>query len=336
MPTILNSIKSLNEFIKKTAPSKVCVVTSAGLQSKLDWAIREIDFPGQHLILVPDGEHAKEWNETAMLLETFTKLNIDRNSLVIVLGGGTVGDSVGFAASIYLRGIRYIQVPTTLVAQVDSAHGGKTGVNFAGYKNQVGSFHLPVATVIDMRFLQSLSKEQVIDGLGEVIKAGFIKDTSILDLLQRHSLEDLSSSDDMSKIVQKSIKVKNYFTEKDFKDNTSRQMLNVGHTIGHAIELKYGISHGMAVLVGMMQELAFTESQGFTKNTVRKSLEDILVHFDIKVDLSMKPDWEAIIHDKKVSGMGIDFPIIIKEGKAKVIRLDLDVLKKALFTEGQV
>jgi len=330
MSNIHYSIKSLDKILKKGKTSKVCVVTSKVLAKKLNWAIKKIGVEKKNIILIPDGEKTKEWNELEKLLREFSKLNLDRNSVVIALGGGTIGDVTGFAASIYLRGVKYIQIPTTLLAQVDSAHGGKTGINFLGYKNQIGSFQLPLAIIIDTRFIYSLSLEQIVDGLGEVIKAGLIKDTSILTLLKKQKINTLVQSPDLIKIIKKSIAVKDYFTGNDFKDNGLRQILNVGHTIGHAIELKYKISHGRAVIVGMLQEIIITESLKLTHPSVRITLENLLEKLGISLDTKMKANWKTIVHDKKVVGSTIDFPFIEKEGKAKLIMFNLKVLKKTL------
>lgn len=326
MPTFY-SLKSIHKIFKKQKPSKVCLVTSEILSKKLNWAVRNIGIKKSNIILIPDGEKAKEWSELEKLFKKFSKLNLDRKSLVIALGGGTVGDTVGFASSIYLRGIRYIQIPTTLLAQVDSAHGGKTGINFLGYKNQIGSFYLPIAIIADMRFIHSLSKEQIIDGLGEIIKYGLIKDISIISLLKKYNLKTLMKSKDLEKIIQKSIRVKEYFINKDLKDRNIRQILNVGHTIGHAIELKYKISHGRGVIYGMLQELALSEKLGLTKLSVRRNLMKILKSLGIVLNQNMKGDFKTIIHDKKIVGNNIVFPVIISEGKCKLINMDLKNLK---------
>jgi len=326
MPVIY-SLKSIHKLLKEQKPSKVCFVTSLKLFKKLNWAINEIGVKKSNIILIPDGEKAKEWHELEKLLKKFSQMNLDRKSIVIALGGGTVGDIVGFASSIYLRGIKYIQVPTTLLAQVDSAHGGKTGINFLKYKNQIGSFYLTITTIIDTRFISSLSKEQIIDGLGEIIKAGLVKDVSILNMLKKYNIGTLVKSKDLLKIINKSIKVKEYFVSKDFKDNNARQILNFGHTIGHAIELKYKISHGRAVIIGMIKELAFTESLGLTKPSVSKNLLNLLKSLGINIDQNMKVDWKTIIRDKKIIGNQIIFPIIKKEGEAKLISLELRAFK---------
>lgn len=324
--SVIYSLKSIYKVIKEQKPRKICLVTSLKLSKKLDWAIKEIGVKKTNIILIPDGEKAKEWKELGKLLKKFSELNLDRKSIVIALGGGTVGDIVGFASSIYLRGIKYIQIPTTLLAQVDSSHGGKTGINFLKYKNQIGSFYLPIAIIIDARFIHSLSKEQIIDGLGEIIKAGLIKDVSILHTLKKYNIETFIKSKDLSKIISKSIKVKEFFVKNDFKDYGARQILNVGHTIGHAIELKYKISHGRAVLIGMIKELELTESLGLTKPSVSKNLIGLLDNLEIKIDQNMKFDCKTIIHDKKIVGNKIVFPIVEYEGKSKLINLDLKTL----------
>lgn len=330
MPKILYSLKSIHKILKENNPSKVCLVTSDRLFKKLDWAIKEIDIPKTNIILLPDGEKSKEWKELELLLKKFSKLNLDRNSVVIALGGGSIGDITGFASSIYLRGIKYIQIPTTLLAQVDSAHGGKTGINFLNYKNQIGTFHLPISTIIDTRFIASLSKEQIIDGLGEIIKAGFIKDTSILNLLKKENINSLAKSKNLKEIVLKSIWVKDFFVSKDFKDSGDRQLLNVGHTIGHAVELKYKISHGKAVIIGMLQELLFTESLRLTSHSVRKNMLNLLKNLGINLDTDIKADWNIVLHDKKILGEKIMLPIIEKVGKSKLVTLNLETLKKSL------
>lgn len=301
----LNSIKSLKSFLKEIKPSKVLIVTSRALVNKLNWAIKEV--PHTHLTTLPDGELAKEWSQVEKLLKQFGKVELDRKSIVIALGGGTIGDVVGFASAIYMRGIGYVQVPTTLLSQVDSAHGGKTGINFLGYKNQIGVYHNPLATVIDIRFLKSLSRDQLIDGLGA------IKRSSTLALL-----------------IKKSIAVKQFYIRKDPKEVYLRQILNAGHTVGHAIELKYKLSHGKAVLFGLLKELSACESLGFTPRSVRENLEILLNQLDIRIDKKLSVDLKSLYRDKKISNGTIMFPVIEKEGKAKLVPIKFSQVKKHL------
>lgn len=334
MSKVIYSLQSLNTLLTKEKPSKVCLVTSYVLVGKLYKEIKSIRSVKIEVILIPDGEKAKEWRELEKLLKKFSEINLDRNAIILALGGGSVGDLVGFAASIYLRGIRYVQIPTTLLAQVDSAHGGKTGINFLGFKNQLGNFRLPIATVVDVSLLKSLSKDQVIDGLGEIIKASLIKDPKIISILKKETLATFLKSPRLLELVKKSITVKLSYTEQDHKDMKDRQLLNAGHTIGHAIELKYRISHGKAVIIGLLQELMLTEALGLSDLSVRAHLNDVLHALGISIDEKMKAEWSAILHDKKIDGKSILFPVIEKIGVSKLAKIDLKVLRR--FVEKEV
>lgn len=330
MLKILYSIKSLKNFLKKEKPSSVYVITSQPLSRKLRWVIKEIGVSKNNVILIPDGEKAKEWKELEKLLGKFIGLNINRTSIVVALGGGTVGDVVGFAASVYLRGIKYIQVPTTLLAQSDSSHGAKTGINFHGYKNQVGTLYAPLTTVVDIRLLKTLSQEQVIDGLGEIIKAGFIKDPSILSLLKKEQISTLIKSHRLASIIKKTIAVKQFYISKDPYEQNIRKILNAGHTIGHAIELKYKISHGRAVLIGLSREFAVYEKLGLTPPSLRKYFEALLKQLGITLDFRLRIDWKSVLHDKKVIKNTIMLPVITRVGKSKLVEVNLKLLREIL------
>jgi len=329
---ILKSVNSLRTILKKENPSSVIIVSSKAVIEKLNWAIKEMGLSRFNIIEIPDGEAAKEWPEAEKIIKKFTDYNLDRNGLVIALGGGTVGDVVGFVASIYLRGVKYVQIPTTLLAQVDSAHGGKTAVDFLGYKNQVGTFYLPIATIIDSRFMKSLPEEQIINGLGEIIKSGLIKDSSILSLLKNETVSGLSESKKLESIIEKTIKAKQYYVNKDYKDIGVRQILNFGHTLGHSIELKYGVGHGRAVIMGMLQELKIAEKLKLTPPSVRDCLETTLESLGIKIDDQMKAEYESILHDKKVDGGQIFLPVISKVGKSRLVKLNIHKIKTIMPT----
>lgn len=324
---IYYSLESIEEILRNMRPSKVVIVSSRYLISNCNWAIpkiKNISPVKVEFILIPDGETAKEWKILENLLKEFIKAGLDRKSLVVVLGGGSVSDLVGFASSIYQRGIRYINIPTTLLAQADSSIGGKTAVNFLGYKNQIGSFYDPAAVIIDTRFLKTLKRRQVIDGLAEIIKSGLVRDPRILEIIKSHSFKIIKKSI-IKEIILRSIRIKQYFIKKDPGDKNIRQVLNFGHTIGHAVELKYGLSHGEAILIGMIEELKIAEKLKKTKPDVRISLEKILKNLDIDLK-QLKPDWKYILHDKKNMGDEINLPIIKKIGDTKLIKIKLNKL----------
>lgn len=326
MSKVLFHLEDLKSILKKEKPSNVHLVTSRKIAKKLSWVLNVLGTAGisrTNIIFVPDGEVAKNWDVLKKLLAEFSDRGLDRSSIVVVLGGGTVGDLTGFACSIYMRGIRYIQVPTTLVAQVDSAHGAKTGIDFLSNKNQIGSIYEPVAIVVDTRVLKSLSKSQVIDGLGEIIKCGIIKDRSILSVLKKETVATLLESPNLSALVRKTIAVKNYYTNGDMKDYGQRQMLNFGHTVGHAVELVNDFSHGYAVSIGMLKELELTEEFGITEGSVRINLLALLKQLGIEIMENPKMNLGAIAHDKKINGDTIMFPVVFKEGQSKIVEMPM-------------
>lgn len=329
MFNIRYSLQSLKPILGEIKPSKVVLVSSDKLISKLDWAVDELKKSTPfEIIQTLDGEAAKEWNVLEKLLNDFIKIGLDRKSLILALGGGSVTDLVGFASSIYQRGVPYVNIPTTLLAQVDSAIGGKTAINFSGYKNQIGSFYNSAATIIDNRFLESLKDEQMIDGVAEIIKAGLIKDITILEIIWFHGLAKLKEGSVMRELIEKAIKVKEYFVEKDPEDKDIRMILNFGHTIGHALELKYGLSHGKAVLMGTMRELKLGERLGETGMEIRSYLTKLFEKLKISFNEDQfEVDWENILHDKKTAGDKIKLPVIKRLGESVLIEVSLDKLK---------
>lgn len=325
---IYYSLESIKTVLRDIKPSKIALVSSNYLIKNCQWAISKIIKMSPikiELIRIPNGEMAKDWEVLEKVLNEFIRAGLDRKSLTIALGGGSVTDLVGFASSIYQRGIRYINIPTTLLAQVDSSIGGKTAINFLGYKNQIGSFYNPVAVIIDSHFLETLKKEQIIDGFAEIIKAGLIKDPRILEIIKSHNLPELREKHIIEELISKSIKVKEYFIGKDPRDKSIRQILNFGHTVAHALELKYGLSHGEAVLIGMMEELKIGEGLEETSPRVRSYLKELLKGLNITLDKKqLEIDWESILHDKKITGGEINLPVVKKTGEAKLIKVNLN------------
>ncbi len=331
MVQLFCSLDKLKKILEEQKPSRVVLVTSKELKTKLRWAIKEISKISSgkiDLLFLPSGENAKDWKETEKLLRSFIRHNLDRKCLVLAFGGGTIGDTVGFASSIYLRGVNYVNIPTTLLAQVDSAHGGKTGIDFLNYKNQIGTFYNPIAVIVEPRFIKSLKKQQIIDGLGEIIKAGLIKDKTIIKLLSNETLETIKNGSKISDLIKKSIKVKQFYTTKDFQDKGLRQILNFGHTVGHALELKYKISHGEAVLYGMLKELEIGEQLGVSKRGLKGDLHSLLERLGVRLEVQLKSDWKVILRDKKISGERIILPMVVNEGISKLVSIKISELKE--------
>lgn len=330
---ICYSLKSLVLVLKRCHPSKVVLVTQKSLFKKLKWAIGEIQkISGSKIkiLYVPEGEKAKEWKNLEKLLSQLAGLQLDRGAIIIAFGGGSVSDLVGFAASIYQRGISYINIPTTLLAQVDASIGGKTAINFHGHKNQLGTFHMPIASIIDLRFIKNLPDAQKIDGLAEIIKAGMIKDKNILSLIGKYKMAIFQNESALKKLIFKSIKVKQFFVKRDPYDRKERLLLNFGHTVGHALELKYSLSHGQAVVEGMLAEIKLGALIGETERNSVEYIEKIVKGLGLAIDSDKEIDWKAILFDKKIKNGLIDLPVIKKIGQAELKKIKIDDLKLIL------
>jgi len=221
-----------------------------------------------NLIGISGGDMSKNMSQLEYILEESLSYKIDRNSIIIAFGGGVVGDIAGFAASILLRGINYIQIPTTLLAQVDSSVGGKTGINSSIGKNLIGSFHQPIAVIADVDVLNTLPKREFLAGLVEVIKYGLIYDLKFFQTLE-NNYEDILNYDQLklNEIISKSCQIKSVIIQNDEKENDKRALLNLGHTFGHAIESfgKYDgtIIHGEAVSIGICLAFKLSSKMGY-------------------------------------------------------------------------
>lgn len=331
---IYRSLSILKEVPQVKKADKVVLVTSASLKRRFDWETKDIEkqaLPRFKIVTVRDGEKAKDWDVLKKLLVRFTKLKLTKRSVVIAFGGGSVSDLVGFACSIYKRGaISYINVPTTLLAQVDASIGGKTAIDFLGIKNLLGSFYEPVAVFIISDFLKSLSEEQFIDGLAEIIKVGFIRSTWMLDFLESQDIAELRKKPHLlEEIIFMATDVKRRLVRIDPKDKRERQALNVGHTAGHAYELDYGLSHGRAVLLGMMYEFKLAK-------LLRIKVAPSMLRFcklmeRLGINLPSKPiKIRSVMHDKKISGKEIIFPVVSTPGDCELVKIRLDKFMAAV------
>ncbi len=208
-----------------------------------------------HIFTVPDSEAGKSFATYQKVLDWLGAAGFTRNDLIVAVGGGAVTDLSGFVASSWLRGIEWVAVPTTLAAMVDAAVGGKTGINSEYGKNLIGSFYSPISVLVDLSWLSTLSDRDFAAGLAEVIKCGFIVDTQIVELLKDRNLLEVRSDRDLTlELITRSIAVKAKVVSGDFKESFDREILNYGHTLGHAIELhsKYALRHGECVSIGLV------------------------------------------------------------------------------------
>ncbi len=294
------------------------------------------------LIMVPDGEQAKTVRWLSKILDSLVKQRVERQDTILALGGGVTGDVAGFAASVYLRGIPFVQVPTTLVAQVDSSVGGKTGVNHPRGKNLIGAFYQPRIVVIDPRVLKTLPTRQWIAGLAEVIKYGMIADKRFFTFLEEHVEGLRNQSDDvMPHVLRRCCEIKAEVVAGDERESGRRRILNYGHTVGHALEAwghyKQWI-HGEAVGLGMVQEASIAHYLGMCSKDVFERQDDLIKRVGLPITIpKMKflDLWHAMQHDKKVLKGDIHCVLPQRIGDVCVVPLVRDSIRNWFLVQQQ-
>ena len=273
------------------------------------------------IIDFPAGEDAKNIGTAIAIVERLIKLGADRKSALLALGGGVVGDMTGFIASTFMRSVPYIQIPTTLMAQVDSSIGGKTAIDLPEGKNLLGTFYQPRAVFIDVKFLETLPQEAINDGLAEAIKYGVIDDVEFFNCLERNikAIKD-RDREVLEKIIENSCRIKKGIVEIDERELGLRRVLNFGHTIGHAIEAEsnYTVSHGAAVSLGMVAAARISESMYDFPHRDRKRIEHLLENAGLSCRIPQTITTDGIITrlsaDKKKEGDTIHFVLLKKMG----------------------
>lgn len=273
--------------------------------------------------VIKAGEKSKNYNTILEIYDFLIKNNADKNSILIAFGGGVVGDLSAFAAATYMRGIRYINLPTTLISQVDSCIGGKNGFNYGGIKNIIGSFYDPEFVYISVNFLKSLSREHFTNGLAEVIKYGLIGDKGLLMFLSKNSKQIMEKENDkLLHIIKECLRIKSNVIKEDYKDIGKRNVLNFGHTIGHGIEIysNYKILHGEAVALGILSALKLSEKKLMLSedifNDIKKLYKIMGLPINYKVD-NYATFLYAIKHNK-INSEGIRFVLLEDIGKCKI------------------
>ena len=306
---------------------RVCIVTDSNvetlyaddIQAQFEAVSRSV-----FRYVLPAGEEHKTLDEIRKIYAFLIERGFDRHDVLVALGGGVTGDMTGFAAATYLRGIRFIQIPTTLLAQVDSSIGGKTGVDFLQYKNMVGAFHMPSMVYIAICALSTLDEEQFAGGMGEVLKHGLIKDAAYYEWTIGNMSEIAARNPAvLRELVQRSVEIKRQVVETDPEEKGERALLNFGHTIGHAIEkLKdFSLPHGHCVALGCIAAawISFRRSQLSEEEFYE--IRDMMVGFDLPISFegpSPEEIIEALRHDKKMAAGRIRFILLKKIGKAYI------------------
>lgn len=328
-------LSELGRYLKENFNNKrVVVITDRNLEGLygniLSKTISENGCITKTIAFKP-GEASKSFNTLQEIYKELSDFKIKREDLIITFGGGVVGDLGGFAASTYLRGIKYIQIPTSLLAQVDSSVGGKVAVDLPWGKNLVGSFYHPAAVFIDPEFLKTLNKRFLHDGLAEVIKYGCISDKSIIDKLLSYR-DDNELLEHIEDIIYNCCSIKKLVVEIDEKDFGERMLLNFGHTLGHAIEMYFEYkryTHGEAVGIGMAHMSKKSEGMGITEEGTSKLIEEVLKKYNLPYEMpEVKTEniLEATLLDKKSCGGGINLILLEKIGKAFIKKVSTDEL----------
>ncbi len=293
---------------------------------------------GYHVknFIVPQGERAKSFIWYEKLLSFLADAHITRSDVIFALGGGVVGDLSGFVASSYLRGIPYIQLPTTLLAAVDSSVGGKTAINLPEGKNLVGAFYQPYAVIMDTNSLQTLDADIFADGCAEIIKYGLLADESLFKLLSQHVLtKNREDTALLETVIARCVAIKRDIVAQDERDTGIRNLLNLGHTFGHAIEKCSGFSirHGHAVAAGMAMVTRVAVRHGICDNQVLEKLKSVLQEYGLPVSSEFSPDslLSALRSDKKINGNVLRLILPQHIGSCRIEEIPLDKLDQYLI-----
>lgn len=286
---------------------------------------------------VPPGEEHKTWETVREIYRALARGGADRDSLVVAFGGGVTGDLAGFAAATFLRGIPYVQIPTTLLAQVDSSVGGKTGFNLPEGKNLVGAFHQPRAVFIDHTFLRTLDTRNLRAGMAEIVKCGLAGDEALWDLVRRRASSWREMPDaEWLEAIRRSVAFKAAVVGRDERESSIRRVLNLGHTIGHALEQASGygrLLHGEAVAVGLAWEAVFARRLRMTPPEIEEALCETLLAMGFALDdpeLALTSIASAIGMDKKRSAGDLLLPVVTAPARCVLKRIPLSLLRKEL------
>lgn len=308
---------------------KVFIVTDKNVHALHCQKVKEVlGYSPDHLVL-PSGENTKTWGNVEEIINELVKNGCNRNTLLIALGGGVIGDITGFAASVFMRGIDYLQVPTTLLAMVDSSVGGKTGINFGGLKNYVGAFKQPVGVVINAELLETLPKREVLSGMGEMVKTSLL-DAQIFRYFTANKEHILNlESPYIEEIIRMCVFIKGGIVMKDEKEKGIRKTLNVGHTVGHALESaeKYRRPHGEYVLSGIFYEANIADRIGIIDKEYKKAIQSAVLSVTPEI-VPMKDKQkisDAMRRDKKNEGDGIVFVLPTDYGKVQEVKIKEDL-----------
>jgi 3-dehydroquinate synthase len=330
---------TIDRLPKLTFNTKVVIVTNPTVAGfHLETLLSKISVKELHIVTIPDGETYKTLKTVENILNECFAHKLDRKSLLIAFGGGVIGDMTGFTASLYQRGIDFIQIPTTLLSQVDASVGGKTGVNNKYGKNLIGAFYQPKAVYIDPEFLKTLPAREFAAGVAEIIKMAVMFDKAYFEFLQ---VADLNDEKVLKEAIAKSVKLKAWVVNQDEKEAGIRAVLNYGHTFGHVVENETDYTtylHGEAVAIGMVMANALAVELGLFSQEDSEKVEALLKKFSLPTRYFIKDVdtfYEHFFLDKKSANNNITFILPQGMGNYKMVsNIDKSIVKKTLSTFG--
>ena len=313
----------LNEKLQKNA---TIFITDENI-----YAAHAEKFSGWQTIVIKAGEQFKNQQTVDSVINQLINLQADRQTFIVGIGGGVVTDITGFVASVYMRGVKFAFVPTSILAMVDACIGGKNGIDVGVYKNLVGVINHPEFLFYDYSFLETLPDAEWINGFAEIIKHACIKDAEMFHFLEANFLMKFQSSlEDSAAIIKKNVDIKYKVVSQDENETGERKLLNFGHTIGHAIENTSNLSHGHAISIGMVAACRISEEINGLSKKETKRISDLLLKYELPIAFASdkQKTWEILQHDKKKSGSNMSFVVLDKIGTASVKSIPLDHLHK--------
>jgi 3-dehydroquinate synthase len=320
--------ESLQRLPRYLPPGKTIVITDANVREAYGRF-----FPPAEVIEIGAGEGTKNLETVGGIYEALIRCEADRSAFVVGIGGGIVCDVTGYAASTYLRGLKFGFVASTLLAQVDAGIGGKNGVNWDGYKNMIGGFNQPDFVICDPFLLRTLPRKEIHSGLAEVVKHALIGDRGLFSYLEELGSGVLDLRPEvMERLVFESVVIKSSIVNRDEREQGERRLLNFGHTFGHALERATGVPHGEAVSAGMVLAAAISEQKGYLAGGDRKRIEKLLSDLGLPLQLPCPKEklLEALRKDKKREGERIHFVLLKALGRAAVAEMSFEELERYL------
>lgn len=315
------SYRSLDDYLPE---KQVIVITDENVYEHYACFISQYEY-----IVIPSGEAAKTWKSIEYIVNELLEREADRNTFLIGMGGGVVTDITGFVASVFMRGIGFGFVATSLLAQVDASLGGKNGINFHRYKNILGSFNAPEFVICDAELLKTLPKREIQSGFGEIIKHALIKDADLFAYLAKNAevLLQLQPAN-MQHVIFEAVQIKAAVVEEDWEEQGERKKLNFGHTLGHAIENNSQLTHGEAVAAGMYFAAQWSVRKGYLHKDNWEKIGALLQRFSLPTAHSIATQHLTtfVQKDKKKQGTAIDFVFLKQIGEAHLVSVPMQEL----------